>query len=424
MFEEKKPILEVCHDLDVLTDYYSEAFISLDQFDLSPALEGFIGKTDNLKKIELSLAPLCERYRDTDLLTLSTANIDGSPEIKMVEKLISDEFGFGSTNIIVFNKTVMNAYTCLNSRVIRDLTTGCPTLPTRHGEKYYDSKHSLFVYICLYAELFRYLTPGEIVALLLHEIFHCLDLTTTYFIMDVIGWILALPNPLAWLFKIIGPHYAFIKDKIWKILDYLVIPPILENLGLTANKFAGMALGPLGGACTMMEFLRFKADQLMHDPLAIPAGFFGVAMEHFADTGVTAYGYSAEFISAMKKMDEYDIITHHGKLPEFWTMSANAFTWLPLLFLDPHPHVSSRTKNTLLLAKELANDPNMPKSYRTKAMANYKAAEKAYKRYLDVQEDERERGVLSWTRNCQDKWFPHGVDFRTYFLGMGACATK
>ena len=94
------------------------------------------------------------------------------------------------------------------------------------------------------------------------------------------------------------------------------------------------------------------------------------------------------------------------------------------MFIDPHPHISSRTKNTLLLAKELASDPNMPKSYRTLAMKNYKEAEKAYQRYLDVQEDERDRGMLSFVRNCQDKWFPHGLDFRTYFLGMGACATR
>lgn len=391
-------------DLDLSVEALSD--ISM----LTPTTEGFIGKTSNLKKIEAIFNKICKEFNGADFVKISTTDIHNRPEIKQVEKLLEDEFGFSCVNLFVVNSVVANAFTYPRSAIVRAITSDMPMIPTTHGRKYYDNNHCYNACITINSKMFTILNGEELTGIVLHEVGHLFDVTLTNYLTDLIFWYISGQyGALTLICKLFSAEIGILNNFLSKVLDYLVIPTLLSNAGFLINKGISHVMGPLGGLSTIGTIL------LTSSPEQLGLGILGVNSEKFSDSFANSYGYGPASISAFDKLDREGFVSDKGKVIEAWTWSGNALLAPIIMLIDPHPEYQTRAKMILEDAKRAANDPKMPRSMRSIAIANYKAAEREYQKYVDMPDEEYRGCCARFSRQIKDRLFGGKVDLRACF---------
>lgn len=422
--EMKVPTWKAYQDLVALEE--SCGIVDFDSLDV--ATEGYIGNTKYVEKLVKACDAACRTMAGKgNVMDVSFSRIDGSKEIRNIEMVLKEMFGFKDACIRVFNsagRIVMSpigpiivfaddigAYTYPYSPILRNVTSDMPRMPTAHGERYYDNAHQYFCYIVTYSRMFTLLNGEEMAAIILHEVGHNFDVTMTNYIFDLISWILTLPSPVPMVsavLKAAGTHIRFAWDSITKILDYIPIVPLFFNLGITGYKAFTWLLGPLGLATRLMQIVTRTLNRGLTYPLEAPT-------EAFADSFVAAHGLGSAFISALNKLEQTEYVTTFGPLVELWSGSGAALGSFAGLFLDPHFETQSRAKLILREMEEVSNDPNLPKPLRKAAKDDYNRCKKAYDKFLQADPDERNACVTRFSRNVKEHVFGGSVDIRALF---------
>jgi Zn-dependent protease with chaperone function len=397
--------------------------------ELQSVTEGFVGKTKNIEAITKNFKVLVDKYKDIgeDIIKVATTDINNSKEIRNIEQLIEEEFGFGTAVVFVENTVMANAMTFPKSAMLRKLSNDMPEAPLGHGGRYYDKNHSYFFTVNITARLFSLLTAEELTAILLHEIGHNFDITLSCYILDIIGWICCLPVGAlkttaldTLLHKLLGPYIGAGKFWILKLLDAMVIPAILGNLFLTVHNGIKHVLGPLGATTELVENVvnQINSNGAGNFLAQIPVSGLGVGREKFADSFANSYGYGPSLISALDKMEQNKMVMNRGSFVEAWTWSGQAIIVPVMMLLDPHPETMSRCHMIMEDARKASEDPRMPAKLRAVAKENYKQCVKAYKYYKDM--PDRENSALKFSRNLKDRIFGGRMDIRTYLYTMSA----
>lgn len=132
--------------------------------------EAYVGKPTTLVKAEKSLSRIMDILRDNP-----TADITNSPENKELCNAINKQFGFGETYIVWTRSGMVgaNANTGLSADIIM---RGANSLLNKRGYGYYDQSHTHVAYIDINNAIAKLMnTPGELMAVILHEIGHNFD---------------------------------------------------------------------------------------------------------------------------------------------------------------------------------------------------------------------------------------------------------
>lgn len=414
----KHTAFEMEQDLIRMEDSsFMDLDFTLSEENLEYIIEGYVGKTKECKEIESLFADMKRKYfpdGENTLLRTSFTDLNDSVEKKAIERQLEKLTGFGEVHILIFNDNDVNAMTCPQSLITRS-TSSMPSLPTAHGERYYDASHSYFCYIKLYSGLIAELTPGEITAFVLHEIGHNFDHTLTAYLFEVIIWGESIvAGPFTMLCNLFRAQISYVNDLIVKLLDYTKIFPLLKNVVQNVNRFIGMALGPLGKS-TKIGLMALNG---YYDPIGTALGGIRFQQEAFADSYTTAMGYGPEMISAMDKLDQRDVITHHGVIPEFWTGFGSGALCIMLMLCDPHPEEQTRCKLILEAMEDVAKDPTVPRSMRKQVLDEYKRTQKAYDAFVEADPDHRNAVITRFTRELKDNFFGGKVDFRSWIYNL------
>lgn len=391
---------------DLFMDYTTE--------DLDYVIEGYVGKTKECQAIEKQFASIKKRFFQNgrgDFLNVSLSDVHGSPEMKEISRQLEKLTGFRTVEIIVRNSAMVNMYTMPAAMILRS-GEGLPQLPVQHGKRYYDEKHCYFCYVCIYQQMIAELEPAELTAILLHEVGHNFDHTLSAWIFEWIVWgqAIVMGGPLTVLLNFVRTEYRYVLDWIQKLFDYTAIIPLIKNGSLNIRRYMNMALGPIGRVSTIADMLLYSVD---NPALMVLAGF-RFQSEPFADSYATSLGYGPELISSFDKMEKRNIITNCGPLPEFWTGFGSGAIALIYMFIDEHPESQTRCKLILEAMRDVANDPQMPKSMKKAAMDEYNRTKKAYDAYLQADPDKRNACILRFTRDLREKIFGGKMDFRSW----------
>ena len=394
-----------------------ESFLGMDHTleSLMPVIEGYVGRNKHTQKIEDACRSLCKKYKGASIPTISTAEINNSKEITEIQRAIEDLTGFKTVDIVVFNRSIVNAYTLPKSCIQRIATNKMPTVPTAHGKLYYDDSHSYYCLIVLYAELFAKLEADEVTAFILHEVGHNFDHTLTWFLFDAYVWVLTMPGaPLSPLINWFRTEVRASYEHIVKILDYIPLVPIVRNYFDETLKGLGMLLGPLGGATTLLNVL----EQIIKNPTGMVISGSRVHQELFADSYVTALGYGDAMIHALNKVDTEYYSTKNGALVEAWTGSGQAAAAILLMFVDPHPENQSRARRILDDMEDLSKNKDLPPKFRKAVAEDHKRCKKAYNDFLEVDPDERNAVCTRFSRRLKESCFNGKVDFRLLLVNL------
>ena len=401
-------------------------FYDFDNFDI--VSEGYVGNTKYVEKLVKACNAACKTMDgNRGIMGHSFSKLDGSREIKNIEMILKEMFGFRDMCLRVFNsagrvvfgpygpififKDDIGAHTYPYSPIMRNITSDMPRLPTAHGERYYDSNHQYFCYIVTYSRMFTELNGEEMAAVLLHEVGHNFDVTLTNYIFDLIGWAITLLSPtrlISSIVRIAGPQLINIWDSITKILDYIPIVPLFFNLGITGYKGLMYLCGPFGLLTRLFSILSGVVNRGLTYPLEAPK-------EAFADSFVAAHGLGAAYISALNKLEQTQYVTTYGPIVELWSGCGPALATFAGLFLDPHFENQSRAKLILDEMKEVSEDPNLPKPLRKAAKDDYNRCKRAYENFLKADPDERNACVTRFSRNLKENLFGGRVDLRSIF---------
>ena len=409
----KLDLSKVANTLESMNDLVdADSLYEMDTH-MIPVTEGYIGKTKNLLEIERKFDEMIKKYGPRSRIDKSYHDLEDCPEKKDIQDLVCREFGFDSASIIIQPVAISNAMTMPRSFLVRDFTNGMPTSLTLHGEKYYDASHKYDFVMVMYTELFDgTFTAGELTAFLLHEVGHNFDVTTMTYIADWIFWgqCLATGNVLYALFR----NYA--AKIIWRIENLLLrIRPltILMNIGIDIYKILLMVTGPLG--------IPTRLARILQNTIVRPIDLIsGIGAEKFADSFANAYGYGAEMISVVDKMDRYLITTNKGVVADTWTWMGDACCSIITMFIDPHPENQTRARMMLDDMKKLSESKDIPPHIRKVVQKDYQACKKAYDDFLQVEKSDRDGLALRLSRNFKEDALNGKVSFFTYFFTCSA----
>jgi hypothetical protein len=387
-----------------------------------PVQEGYVGKTKNIAKIEHLFGVMQQKYPTRDIFERSRKDLEDCPEKREIESLICKEFGFRSACLGVSVIKMVNGITVPRSVLIRDATTGMPRGLTLHGEKWYDSAHQYDFFCLMFTENFQKLTPGELTALLLHEIGHCFDITTMTFIADVFNWLCCVATgPISIFTNYFRTNIAKYLYKFVDLLENITPISILVNAGLTVNDLLVMIAGPYGSLSYMGRMLVGGLVNLITEPgTTIMKALSGIGKEKFADSFATAYGYGPELISLMDKLDTYYITTNKTVIVDTWTWAGSIAPTIMNLLMSTHPDAQTRARMALDDLRKLSENPNLPKHIRASVKKDYENAKEAYALFLQVEPDTRDAIALRFSRNLKENILSGKMDLRTYFYTTSA----
>lgn len=381
----------------------------------SPVTEGYVGKTQNIMKVENLFSQMIKKYGSNNIIDKSFMTLNDCKEKKEIELLIQKEFGFHSVDIVIRPRAMVNAYTCPMSALMR-ATTGMPTELTAHGQKWYDVSHSYDYFMCMFNEDFNGdLTAGELTAMTLHEIGHNFDVSTSFYVADIMLYGMCFASG-AFLLPFIKHLVGKYMTHLYALLERITPLMILYNCYLTIMDIVSLVMGPMGSLTQLGQMFAGIAQ----NPLQVPQALPGFGQEKFADSFAAAYGYSAETISLMDKLDRLNQTTDKGYLIDTWTWSGTIAPTIMCMLLDPHPEHQTRARMVLDDMKELSESKDFPPHMRANAKKEYERAKKAYDLFLQVDKDKSNGAILRLSRNFKETYLSGKLDFRSYMFSCSA----
>lgn len=246
-------------------------------------------------------------------------NLQNCPEEKALEKAFCDVFGVKSCSIYWSNTPGlgMGMKGPCTWPAARFLNTGDPGLAYgTNANGFYDKNHVMSLYINTNQTLFSEagLTSAEMTGILLHEVGHNFDHSIWSIIGDFMKFfdivIDAMTNPInipkdAASILVAGlgrPVIHIISNADDMIIN--AIPPIgmimrmVGRIGFNIMKVLGAILSPITTVVAVPMLLAFT-------PFAYIRNLYMRKGEVYADSFAASYGYSAELVSGLEKLNVY-----------------------------------------------------------------------------------------------------------------------
>jgi hypothetical protein len=178
--------------------------------------------------------------------------------------------------------------------------------------------------------------------------------------------------------------------------------------------------GPYGTVTKMGQQL---AGSIANPISAATDVVVGMGEEKFADPFVTAYGYGAEHISLMDKLDTYYITRDKNFIFDTWTWAGSIAPTILCLLIDPHPEAQTRARLALDDLNKLRQNPTLPKHMRASVERDYERCKEAYDLFVQVEPNKRDAIALRFSREFKENVLSGKLDLRQYLYTTSAVQT-
>jgi len=422
-----------------------EAFITESLFGIHTSTKmTYIGKTDNLKKIEQLLDQMIAKdLNHNDLVPMISSkrakfvsqSLADRKEVKQICELLKKEFGFKEVSISIAPLAIVNAMTLMQSFIIRDITTGMPSLlRSDDNGKFYDSKHQYILSLVFFSELFTgRFTAEELMFLLLHEIGHNFDVSLASYIPDLFFYFMDIPNmfkqPGKLMDKIISGFsvvlYLFGGNVSKPLLDNFPslnkkLPKLFEifNRGFAMQNYYNKLYGPLFILLGVAQKVAEGAIKL--SPLNIFLTTAGFQKERFSDSFAVIYGYGPAAITASQKFDDlFHTTGDQGKglegFDNFSFVNSQLFSIIAMV-IDPHPENQTRARMCLDDMKTLVEKGDFNPKVKAALKKNYEMSKRNYDNFIKVNNKENSAELLKMSRQFKETYLFGKMDLRSYIM--------
>lgn len=384
--------------------------------------EGYIGKTENLIKIETlfneiisEISTPSNSYERID--KVFKLNLSWDKRINRIEKLFENEFGFKKFDLIFINELTENAFTLVNSKFSKVNIYDFNLEPTKHGNCYYDKSGKYCCSIWLYSLILTKFTGAEIVSILLHEIGHNFDVVDNIWVADIIS------SKILW-----ETNYKTYDEDLDFHKWFMSRQAELTNYNSSKLKPADIKKWLDDTSSRVI----YKLKKL---PKKISKGIYhaitnfnnrdfwsNTASEFYADSFATAYGYGPDLMNSLRKFEDFnDSIGKSGSFIGDLSYLTFICPHLLLFMADPHPVTQTRLRRQIVDLEKIVNEPSTPSMTKKLAKRDLDLAKRVYTKYIKGNNSY----VRSLIRVVNDYLFPQGsLDFRTYLIKITALSTE
>ena len=362
------------------------------------------GKSKNLMEAEKYLGIIIKKLKSFEYGSREfyKYNPNNSKEIEKIKECFCKEFGFGEFDLNLDPRPVINGYTVPSYGIITLINSSMPMLPLRRGEKYYDKSHNYYCYINIFTALIIELdlTPGETMAIILHEVGHNFDVSIPAVIARKAAIILTLLTaPQQLLFLDIFSYIYSMQDKLITTAAHYV-PDVMKIY----SKFS-MLFDDISSIFADLRIIGDIIKAIMQGGVANFAmrSAIGGAGEVFADSFAVSYGYGKETVSAMDKISniyynekrfKYREKLMHVKGLNTLIDAENVMVHIAIAIVDPHPQSETRMIFAIKRLEELSKDNSLTPMQRKIIKNDLEAAKKIRETNMKM-EHEEERGAYA-----------------------------
>jgi len=407
---------------------------------MKPVTEAYYGKPKEFLIIEKELDKIIQIIRKdnpkfSDLkekinTPIKITDLNKNDSVILIEKLFKQKFGFGEFYLCfyypmkpVLLTTPFNAFTIPRAfNFFHRDNTGSTDVSTMHVGVNID------ILLVLYADL----TAEEIMAVILHEIGHNMDISMFTLLSKLPLDIMLVPE-----FIKNGPVYIINTLMVLGIYDVFNLGGKYTNTiklveSLLINKFPGLLRAATTfweGYLNIMAYFKVKSFiNVIKGPELIVLGalnsrnIFGYAGEKYSDSFASTYGYGPAMMSFQNKLHKRenlisDQIIYKIPLLNWGYDLLNVTLGMLTAIADPHPQDAVRINSQLDKLKRDLKDPDLNPRLRKTLEDDIESSEKFINEYyLDFNKNDNSRRIFSWMLNYMTiKVFHNMVDFRELF---------
>lgn len=394
--------------------------------------EAYFGKDKDLLEMEKCIAQM---QKDTNLYYVKLADVYNSPAFKKFCSLIEHKFGFTSVSIVIDplnDEKNINASTAPINGRFGALYPVEDAIVNKYGIKYKkEMNYSILIFVSVYFLFGPKFTPGEILAILLHEIGHNFTyvlnthLVPLNIIDTVYRWIDIIkhnPNNLRILVSMtIGTtkwggqliNWLF-KYRSFPIVDAFVnLGSILLGIRRLYLDIKNRIKEPLEN----IDYIKFMIRIFSGNDHIFPPSFFynpytiatstliGYNDESFADRFVAMHGYGEELASGLLKLDQditmgdkFSTKYYLAKLPivgHLYVLSLLSIRFL-LSPNDPHPQDIARAKSLVTMLEKDLNNPAISDKLKKQIRKDLVNINKVIKENSEIKSDDS-AGMQAYT---------------------------
>ena len=364
--------------------------------------EAYFGKTKNLLEIENLIQDLRDKYgtgRDVSTLNIGFGEVESDPLWKKIQNLFCDEFGFTSCYMTMTRTVSPNAWTYPISFETSKANTALSDVVIKKngvGIKY-SKKVIAHFYVCVSSAILfddRY-TPGECLAVILHEVGHNFQHLTYNNLGPIQNGLFNFYFILCLLSGIIRFDLLAVTDTGFRtsILNFVkrfrsTFPTLKEamdfGVNLLENIISILPLSNVNAILAITNYLRNGGN-----PVDLVAGY---ADEHAADRFVSYYGYGAELTSALGKIEvnpigSERIINQIPLLGSLYSFEKVIFLAIVKLF-DPHPQFTARYNAVRSELEYNLEKSNIDRSAKKAIQDQIEKVDEAYRISMEVTPEE------------------------------------
>lgn len=386
------------------------------------------GKSKNLMEAEKYLAVIIKKLKSFEYASREyyKYNPNNSKELEKVKECFCKEFGFGEFDLNFDPRPVINGYTVPSYGIITLINSSMPMLPLRRGEKYYDKSHNYYCYINIFTALIIELdlTPGETMAIILHEVGHNFDVSIPSVIARKAAIILTLLTaPQQLLFLDIFSYIYAMQDKLLTTAAHYV-PDVMKIYSKFSMLFDDFS--------SIFADLRIVGDVIKAIMQGGVANFairsaIGGAGEVFADSFAVSYGYGKETVSAMDKISniyynnkrfKYREKLMHVKGLNTLIDAENVMVHIAISIVDPHPQSETRMIFAIKRLEELSKDNSLTPAQRKIIKNDLEAAKKIRETNMKMEHEEERGAYASMLRKYLLDKTDGALDIKAFLLRL------
>lgn len=369
--------------------------------------EVYLGKYRQFETIEKELAKIIniikEDSKDLYKLTKAKTVIDDTDSNRIIENLFREIFKLKSITIH-WTDSMINAYTI----------TGCPIMfiETKKNLKatktYFNEKLKIYIFIDTSLVRLCNMNEKELLAIILHEIGHNLDISPFYLlsILPVI-WLVPIINPLIRLFSELRIDFENMAKENF---------PLIYNFLSVIQDFMNQLSGPLTSKVNPIKLV--KEIPQMYEKII--TNVFKYGQERFSDSFAATYGYGEHLASALYKIENADTLYQRvvvktpvlNVISDFWNVILGAL----ISFIDPHPNIQARIVNMRNKLERDLKDPSLPQDLKKDLLSNIEAIDNYYKEFIENSDTKKNKVFTYMVQKFADKLFKGKLDIRELAL--------
>lgn len=391
------------------TNYFPQSYY--DEI-LSSVSEGYVGKTKYLLEAEKACNEIVEAVLSQNSIFIN--DISRHPAIGKLNRALEKQFGFREVDVTFTTSTDFNAFTPAPLSFM-DAVNGMPVFerPDTDSGKFYDKKHSYFVYVEVFSGIITkaHLTGEELLAIILHEIGHNFDTSVMQSFVKVCTILLSasivflpvamLPDIMRYGFYFKGKLNTFLSREFPQLTKlFRVYHEVDETLESLKYMFR------IPGFFAMNPFLNL----------------WKTGSEIFADSFPAYYGYGPAKASALIKFDYKDdrnIVI--GNLKRFPIIGAlidlrQAYCSILSIFMDPHPEHMVRVKNIIKKLEGDLNNKDIDPKVKKHIERDLKLIKGMYEKALELKGYEERNMYFTWLLRNLNSFFGEHIDLRNTLM--------